>query len=115
MGFVYCFSSTASYPLGFDIKDTDPIIIEWRLGVLWLAGIEDGDDEHITVSLDMVTEHTTHSVRGGCGAHRSTHHSFCFHFKIWGLGLFKMEILITGNVFQLVIISSVTDEKIEFF
>ena len=48
--------------MGFDIKDTEPIILEWRLGVLWLAGIDDGDDEHITVSLDMVTEQTTVSV-----------------------------------------------------
>ena len=36
-----------------------------------------------------------HSVRGGCGAHRNADHSFCFHFKIWGLWLFKMEILIS--------------------
>ena len=49
-------------PLHFDIEDTEPIILEWRLGVLWLAGIDDGDDEHITVSLDMVTEQTTLSV-----------------------------------------------------
>ena len=30
--------------------------------MVWLAGINDGDDELITVSLDMVTEHTTVSV-----------------------------------------------------
>ena len=36
-----------------------------------------------------------HIVRGGCGAHRNADHSFCFHFKIWGLWLFKMEILIS--------------------
>ena len=44
--------------LHFDIEDTEPIILKWRLGVLWLAGIDHGDDEHITVSLDIVTEHT---------------------------------------------------------
>ena len=30
--------------------------------MVWLVGIDDGDDEHITVSLDMVTEQTTLSV-----------------------------------------------------
>ena len=58
-------------PLGFDIKDTEQIILEWRLGVLWLAGIDDGDDEHITVSLDMVTEHITVSV--GVVGHIAVH------------------------------------------
>ena len=32
------------------------------IAVVWLAGIDNGDDEHITVSLDMVTEETTVSV-----------------------------------------------------
>ena len=30
--------------------------------MVWLAGMVDGDDEHITVSLDMMTEQTTLSV-----------------------------------------------------
>ena len=32
------------------------------IAVVLLAGIDDGDDEHITVSLDMVTEQTAVSV-----------------------------------------------------
>ena len=59
-------------PLHFDIEDTEPIILEWRLGVLWLAGIDDGDDEHITVSLDMVTEHTP-TVSVGVVGHIAVH------------------------------------------